>query len=80
MTFTTLLEDNLAGVTKSLSKDLAIPYLRIYPEKIIRNVDGGKLKSELVKFQKLDPFARETKLKWQRVKKHLFRNKQDGDD
>ena len=48
--------------------------------KIIRNVDGGKLKSELVKFQKLDPFARETKLKWQRVKKHLFRNKQDGDD
>jgi len=48
--------------------------------KIIRNVDGGKLKSELVKFQQLDPFARETKLKWQRVKKHLFRNKQDGDD
>ena len=48
--------------------------------KIIRNVDGGKLKSELVKFQKLDPFAQETKRKWQRVKKHLFRNKQDGDD
>ena len=48
--------------------------------KIIRNVDGGKLKSELVKFQQLDPFARETKLKWQRVKRHLFRNKQDGDD
>lgn len=48
--------------------------------KIIRNVDGGRLKSELVKFQKLDPFAQETKLKWQRVKKHLFRNKQDGDD
>ena len=48
--------------------------------KIIRNVDGGKLKSELVEFQKLDPFAQETKLKWQRVKKHLFRNKQDGDD
>lgn len=48
--------------------------------KIIRNVDGGKFKSELVKFQQLDPFARETKLKWQRVKKHLFRNKQDGDD
>lgn len=39
LTFTTLLEDNLAGVTKSLSKDLAIPYLRIYPEKIVRNVD-----------------------------------------
>lgn len=36
-TFTTLLEDNLAIVTKSLSKDLTIPYLRIYPEKIIRN-------------------------------------------
>ena len=48
--------------------------------KIIRNVDGGKLKSELVKFQKLDPFANETKLKWQKVKKHLFRNRQDGDD
>ena len=48
--------------------------------KIIRNVDGGKLKSELVKFQKRDPFAQETKRKWQRVKKHLFRNKQDGDD
>ena len=48
--------------------------------KLIRNVDGGKLKSELVKFQKLDPFANETKLKWQKVKKHLFRNRQDGDD
>ena len=48
--------------------------------KIIRNVDGGKLKSELVEFHKLDPFAQETKRKWQRVKKHLFRNKQDGDD
>lgn len=48
--------------------------------KIIRNLDGGKLKSELVKFQKLDPFASETKLKWQKVKKHLFRNRQDGDD
>lgn len=47
--------------------------------KLIRNVDGGKLKSELVKFQKLDPFANETKLKWQKVKKHLFRNKQDGE-
>ena len=48
--------------------------------KLIRNVDGGKLKSELVKFQKLDPSANETKLKWQKVKKHLFRNRQDGDD
>ena len=48
--------------------------------KLIRTVDGGKLKSELVKFQKLDPFANETKLKWQKVKKHLFRNRQDGDD
>nr|WP_315103918.1 diadenylate cyclase CdaA [uncultured Catonella sp.] len=48
--------------------------------KIIRNVDGGRLKSELVKFQQLDPFVRETKLKWQKVKRHLFRNKQDGDD
>ncbi|MGP1613177.1 MAG: diadenylate cyclase CdaA [Catonella sp.] len=48
--------------------------------KIIRNVDGGRLKSELVQFQKLDPFAQETKLKWQKVRKHLFRNKQDGDD
>ena len=48
--------------------------------KIIRNVDGGKLKSELVKFQQLDPFDNETKLKWQKVKKHLFRNRQDGDD
>ena len=48
--------------------------------KLIRNVDGGKLKSELVKFQKLDPFANETKSKWQKVKKHLFRNRQDGDD
>lgn len=48
--------------------------------KLTRNVDGGKLKSELVKFQKLDPFANETKLKWQKVKKHLFRNRQDGDD
>ena len=48
--------------------------------KLIRNVDGGKLKSELVKFQKLDPLANETKLKWEKVKKHLFRNRQDGDD
>ena len=47
--------------------------------KIIRNVDGGKLKSELVKFQKIDAFAQETKLKWQKVKRHLFRNKQDGE-
>ena len=34
---------------------------------------------ELVKLQKLDAFAQETKLKWQKVKKHLFRNKQDGE-
>ena len=47
--------------------------------RILRNVDGGRLKSELVKLQKLDAFAQETKLKWQKVKKHLFRNKQDGE-
>ena len=47
--------------------------------RIIRNVDGGRLKSELVKLQKIDAFAQETKLKWQKVKKHLFRNKQDGE-
>ena len=39
LTFTTLLEDNLTIVTKSLPKDLAIPYLRLYPEEIIRNGD-----------------------------------------
>ncbi len=51
-----------------------------YDGKIIRNVDGGRLKAQLREFQDIEQFGKTTKLRWQSVKKHLFRIKQGGED
>lgn len=40
--------------------------------KLTRNVDGNMLRARLVEFQKIESFTKETRLRWQKVKKHLF--------
>lgn len=48
--------------------------------KLTKNVDGGKLLASLHELQMIDPFAKETKMKWYKMKKHLLGSDEDGEN